>query len=131
MKKLLLISVLVCLAGLNQIFAANPIPSFNVLVTGRATFQESTKPIGRIIPGKERRMMNIQTSTASPTNGVANSIISATVYRLDGTLTLGPYYIVCGQSLVVGVDDKPWGVIVLTGVPAKFSVWASSGLLGN
>jgi|WetSurMetagenome_2_1015567.scaffolds.fasta_scaffold1535091_1 hypothetical protein len=131
MKKVLLISVLVCLAGLNQLFAANPIPSYNVLVSGKASFQESTKPSGRIIPGKARRMMNIETTTSSGTNGISNTIVAAVVYRLDGSLTLGPYYIVCGQSLVVGVDDKPWGVNVTTEVPVKFSVWASMGLLGN
>ena len=126
MKKLLLIFVLVCFAGLNQLFAANPIPSYNVLVTGRASFLESTIPFLGNVPSDARRQMNVQTSTASPSARVSSSIVVVKIYRLDGLITKGPYYLICGQSLSVGIDDYKWGVEVKTEVPARVSVWASS-----
>jgi hypothetical protein len=127
MKKLLLISVLVCLAAVNQVLATNPIPSYNVLVTGRANFQEkNTKPIGGLPIGKEKRQMNVESSTASPTAGFSNTVIVAVIYRLDGQVRKGPYYIISGQTLSVGIDDQAWGVDVLAQDPALVSVYTSS-----
>jgi hypothetical protein len=126
MKKLMLISVLVCFAGINQLFSANPIPSYNVLVTGRAIFQEGTKPISGNTVSDERRQMNVQTSTASPTNGFALLIVAVKVYRLDGAITMGPYYLQVGQSLGVRIDDKRWGVDVVSEQTSRVSVWTST-----
>jgi hypothetical protein len=131
MKKLLLICVLVCLAALNQVFAANPIPSYNVLVVGAASFQESSRPMNANNLSKERRQMDVESSTASPTAGFAGTVIAAVVYRLDGRVTMGPYYMICGQTLVVGIDDKTWGVNVLAKDPAYVSVWTSSDKPAN
>ena len=127
MKKLLAITVLVCFAGLNQLFAVNPIPSYNVLVAGKAIFQESTKPfLGNGIPTDAKRKMNVQTSTASPSAGATRSIVAIKMYRLDGQVILGPYYLVCGQSISVNIDDKKWGVEVVSEVPSRVSVFTSS-----
>ena len=127
MKKLLLISVLVCFAAINQLFAANPIPSYNVLVAGRAVFQESNKPIVRNTSTDAKRQMNIQTSTASPTEGFSHAIIVVTIYQLNGIITKGPYYLICGQSISATIDDTTWGVSVLSEEPSRVSVWASLG----
>jgi hypothetical protein len=125
MKKLLLITVFVCVAAISQAFAANPIPSYNVLVNGRAVFQESSKPIiGGTNTTKERRQMNVQTSVASPTAGFSQSIVVTSVYRLDGTIVLGPYYLVVGQRIAVGIDNQTWGVSVATDA-ARVSVWTT------
>lgn len=127
MKKLLAITVLLCFAGLSQLFAVNPIPSYNVLVTGKAIFQESTTPFfGNGVPTDAKRKMNIVTSTASPSGSSTRSIISVRVYRLDGQVVLGPYYLVCGQSLQVGIDFKKWGVDVTTQETSCVSVWTST-----
>jgi|WetSurMetagenome_2_1015567.scaffolds.fasta_scaffold443118_1 hypothetical protein len=125
MKKLLIISVLVCFAGL-QLFAVNPIPSYNVLVLGRASFQEIRNVAGNNVE-KEKRLMNIQTSTASPGSGISKglSIVSITVYRLDRRVTLGPFYIYCGQSLQVSIDTSAWGVDVVTQALARVNVFTS------
>jgi len=122
MKKILLISVLVFFAGLNQLLAANPIPSYNVLVTSRANFQE-IKALGGNNQSKERRQMNIETTSASPSTSFGNTIVVTTVYRLDGRATLGPYYIVVGQTLVIGIDTSAWGVNVSTDGQSLVSVW--------
>ena len=91
---------------------------------------ENNKITTRTDVPKERRMMNIETSVASPTAGFAHSIIVTTLYRLDGSgITMGPYYLVCGQSLSVLIDNKIWGVNIVTVDPARISVWASGALL--
>jgi hypothetical protein len=123
MKKLFFISVLVCFAGINQLFSANPIPSYNVLVLGKASFQESTKPIiGNTVPD-EKRQMNVQSSTASPTKGFAGFILRARAYRLDGSMVLGPFYFQVGQTLQISIDDRAWGVEISSDQPSRESVW--------
>jgi hypothetical protein len=127
MKKLLIISVLLCFAGF-KLLAVNPIPSYNVLVQGKVTFQEAVPSVGggAGLFAKEKRMMNIQTHTASPSTGIKlTSIIAITVYRLDHRISYGPYYIYCGQSLSIGIDNSYWGVDVYTADLARVSVWTS------
>ncbi len=131
MKKVLLISLFIWFSGLSQLFATNPIPSYNVLVTGRANFQEKIKPISGNSLTDEKRQMNIQTSTSSPTAGFSRSIIVVKVYRLDGSALKGPYYLICGQSLSVAIDDKTWGVDVVSEETSRESVWTSSDLTVN
>ena len=115
MKKLLLILALICVAGLNQLFAANPIPCYNVVVSGKATFQESNRPITSIVPTDERRQMNIETSTSSsPTAGITRTFVVAKLYQIAGHGTMGPYFIPCGQTLSVAIDDQAWAVDLFT-----------------
>jgi hypothetical protein len=124
MRKLLLIAVLVCFAG--GLFAANPIPSYNVLVNGRASFLETVKPfVGNAVPDA-KRMMNIQTSTGSPGMGFSTVFVYTWVYRLDGTVRQGPYYIAVGQTISVQIDFTSWGVDVVTQAPSRISVWTST-----
>ena len=129
MKKLFLISVLVCLAGLNQLFAANPIPSYNVLVSGKANFQETVKSKSAG-PSKEKRQMNIETSTSTatppPSTGMGRAVVVAMLYQLDGTATMGPFYIPIGQSLSVGIDGSPWGVNIGSADGVLVSVWTTN-----
>lgn len=127
MKKLLLVFGLVCIFGLNQLFAANPIPSYHVLVTGKALFQETGKPISTVgsIQTKEKRLMNIETSTSVPTKGIGRTLIVAMLYQLDGQASMGPYYIFAGQSLMVPISDKPWGVTLQTDGTAYANVYTN------
>jgi len=129
MKKLFLISVLVCLAGLNQLFAANPIPSYNVLVSGKANFQESVKSKSSG-PSKEKRQMNIETSTSTatppPSTGMGRAVVVAMLYKLDGSASMGPYYIGVGQSLSIGIDGSAWGVNIAAPDAALVSVWTTN-----
>ena len=128
MKKLILITALVCLAGLNQLFAVNPIPSYNVFVSGKSAFQESGKPGDNGTPGKERRQMNIETSSAStppPSTGFGRPMVSVVLYQIDGHNSMGPYYIYVGQSLSVGIDDSPWGVSINSESPSFVNVYTN------
>jgi len=135
MKKLLLISVLVCFVGLSQLFAINPIPSYNVKVIGKASFQELGKPfisVNNIIT-KEKRQLNVETTISSGggKSGLSNSIVAISVYRLDGQITMGPYFLICGQSLTVGIDDQPWGVNLIAQDLSIISVWTSTDQPAN
>ena len=45
------------------------------------------------------------------------------VYSLDHTTVLGPYTVLCGETLTVDIDDRDWGTLVESDVPVVVSVW--------
>jgi len=126
MKKLRLIATIVLLTGTLKLFAAHPIPSYNVQVSNRANFQETTQNNSM---AKEKRIMNIQTNTATLSPG-SGSIAVVYVYKLNGHKTLGPFYLKCGDQLSVGIDNSKWGVAMELqgpGNPVLTSVWIAHG----
>jgi hypothetical protein len=107
MKKILLFTMILLLAGTTVLFAINPIPSYGTKVTFRANFQEKNNGTS---PGeKERRQMNIQTSTASSGKS-QGSVAVVYVYRLQGHKAKGPFYVHPGELLTVEINNKKWGV---------------------
>jgi len=128
MKKSLLITFVLLIAGSLQLFPAKPIPSFDVKMTVRANFQE--KHIGQT--GKEKRQMNIETSTATPVWGTnenppgGDAIVY--LYKLNGSKVLGPFEISNDDVLTVPIDNSEWGVVIEMTKPGPSvlaSVWTS------
>ena len=130
MKKLLLITLVLLIAGPLQLFPANPIPSYDLKMTYRANFQE--KHFGQTgnQNGKEKRQMNIETSTSTatppPSTGMGRAVVVAMLYKLDGSASMGPYYIGVGQSLSIGIDGSAWGVNIAAPDAALVSVWTTN-----
>ena len=133
MKKLLLITLVLLIAGPLQLFPANPIPSYDLKMTYRANFQE--KHFGQTgnQTGKEKRQMNIETSASTPVGGSIenNSGDDAIVYlyKVNGNKVLGPYEVSYGEILTVPIDNSAWGVIIELSDPeatALASVWTGS-----
>jgi len=128
MKKLLLITLVLLIAGSLQLFPANPIPSYDLKMTFRANFQENN--FGQT--GKEKRQMNIETSTSShtPTNKpIHGDDAIVYLYKVHGNKVLGPYEVAYGEVLTVPIDNSEWGVVIeLTdpGTTALASVWTGS-----
>jgi len=126
MKKLLLITLALLFTGTMQLFSANPIPSYDVKVTNKANFQEKNNNLFGSQPGKERRQMNIETSTASSTGNEAGKGTTVYVYQLDGGKVLGPFFVAYGDQLTVEINDFEWGAVIeldKTGTKAIASVW--------
>jgi|GEM_PF-709751 hypothetical protein len=100
-----------------------PIPSYNVLVETSALFQEN-------IPGncKARRKINVHINTSSKPDSIP-CIAEVYIYSLDHQDVLGPYYVNCGETLSVEIDDREWGTTVTTTIPVEVSVWID--LLGE
>ena len=129
MKKLILFPFLFIFAGIAQVFSANPIPSYNVKVNFRANFQEMKGPSTNL-NAKERRIMNIETSTSSPNAGKSASISTVYVYKMNGSKVLGPFYIGCGELLTVEIDNSRWGAVIEVQDPEEHitaDVWIGSG----
>ena len=106
-----------------QITRPYPIPSFNVLVDPSAVFQETTNSSFK---GKR----NIKIHVSSPQNNDTSSCFAnVMVYSLDMQDALGPFHVDCGETLTVPIDEREWGVYVLSDTPVIVSVWITEDAL--
>ena len=118
MKNFLLavvVSLIVC--GFEQLYAQQPIPSYNVSVKIRANFQE-------LQPSRGRRTMNIKVQ-CSGTSLSPSCQATVWIYSLDGQTILGPYIVNGGETLSVSIDEREWGVFVQTEDIITVDVWTS------
>ena len=109
MKKIILLSVIICFAYLGGLMAQviNPIPSFNFPMTpSQALFGE----IRVNNNGKEKRDMLVEISTASHFS--AQITAKVWVVKKNGNVVKGPYTIETGEPLSVPIYIGKWGVIV-------------------
>ena len=125
MKKLVILSVIIFLAGINNLKAQEhnqtnllPIPSFGVQISGKAVFQELSNAGGNT---KERRQLNIKTSAT--THGMTTGDATVWVVEGLGEVVLGPYQVAFGETLSVSVDSGQWGAIVQTNKEVSVDVW--------
>jgi len=125
MKKILFltISLLMITAVFAKVRAANPIPSFSVLLTDQATFQEDPSiPISSNLI-LEKRDMNVSNDGSPLSDGPGTPTITVYIYRLDRSVILGPYTISVGARISVPIDGNRWGVYAQTNSPTMISVW--------
>lgn len=101
--------------------AQYPIPSYNVPVSYRACFEESTTNENPQTTSRGKRMMKIQSSCS----GVNATICEAKgwVYSLDGLTVLGPFTLGCNETISVEIDEREWGVLIETDCDMNISVW--------
>lgn len=107
--------------------STNPIPSYDVPVTGEAAFTEpNIKADPTPAPVYEKRDLNVEST--SPSTLSPFSMEPATVWfvRLDGHRMKGPYQLYPGNILTVKIDMKPWGVYVQSPETGIFSVYGGS-----
>ena len=125
MKKILLLTIMLFLVTVNFAKAGDPIPSYNVSLTGKAIFQEANSVSIQLNnpPSKEKRDMNV-TDGGSANGPVGGSPIVVYFYRLDQTIVLGPYYLTTGQTMSIPIDNSPWGVSTISDSQTIVSVWA-------
>jgi len=134
-RKLLVVVLLFLFCGSKQAFSQYPIPSYNVNVICKATFQESQGSTGVSLlnrnnngqvgaPMAKREMdIRVNCSGVSP-NGTCQATVW--VYSLDGQTILGPYTVNGGDVLSVPIDDRDWGVLVITDDDITVDVWIES-----
>ena len=123
MKRTILMLWLLIAAG--SLFAQQlnpyPIPSYDVPVdSASACFTESARAM-RSGESLEKRQVHVTIIN----NGAENPPCEATVwiYSLDGLDVLGPYIVPCGGHLEVPIDDREWGVYVVTDDEILVDVW--------
>jgi len=134
MKKFIFIFVLgVFFASTATVYSQTlkpyPIPSYNVIVNGLASFQEFQN--GGTIPMDKKKTIRVATTCHLPAS-TFDMIIYA--YSLDRQDRMGPYYITAGQDLSIAVDDRNWGLLIKSESEAVVDVWIEGsgiGMLGR
>ena len=131
MKKILLFTFYVLMATIVFGQSNDPIPSFNVFVQGNESFTDNstisnngTQPLNY-----EKRDMNVSNDGAGtvPNKGGGGGSIIVVIYRLDNSISLGPYVVPAQQNLNVPIDKKSWGVQSSQISPTYVSVWTDNG----
>jgi hypothetical protein len=120
MRPILFISmILVCFfgnRGNGQSIKTYPIPSFNVVLTGMANFREQLqKGDHGLTEGK--KTMSVTSS------GISQGSAQVWIYSLDGLTILGPYTLNPGETIMVEIDDRAWGVLCESAGEVILSVW--------
>jgi hypothetical protein len=105
--------------GQHGSFPVYPIPSTNVVVDGYADFANPTSPAPLII--LEKRQVHIHVLTVSLNQPDCQATVW--VYSLDGTTVLGPFTVLCGQTIDVDIDNRDWGVLVDSEAKIEVDVW--------
>ena len=132
MKRFLLISFILAgtlgnYNGIAQGVPVYPIPSYNVLVDGNATFREDVHKPG-FDKSKQKRWMHIR---VKPKGGTQLCQATVWVYTLDQSTVLGPFTVNCGETLVVEIDDREWGVLAESEEEIITDVWITTGGKGE
>lgn len=124
MKKLLILYLLLtlgCLTLQAQFAKPFPIPSFSIPVDSSfARFQET----GQVInpdASLEKRDVHVIIINRNPETPGCQALVW--IYSLDGMDILGAYTVICGNSLVVEIDERPWGVVVESESQIEVDVW--------
>lgn len=127
MKKLFFLLIL-GLAGTNLAMAQFPIPSYNATADNRTTFTEQAVGFKAKSALDSKRVLIVQ----RPHNKTLSDSVMFYAGSLDGTTTLGPYYISSGQTVYIEIDDRSWGIIVYTENEIVLNVWITNeGLPGG
>jgi hypothetical protein len=132
MKRILLISFILAgtlgnYNGIAQGVPVYPIPSYNVLVDGNATFREDVHKPG-FSKSKQKRAMHIR---VKPKGGTQLCQATVWVYSLDQSTILGPFTVNCGETLAVEIDDREWGVLAESEEEILVDVWITTGGKGE
>ena len=117
--KILLLFLFGCSGTYSQTIPTYPIPSNNILVNGYANFHDNIRN-SKTNPTKAKMEVNVKVQNVS---GSSNCQATVWIYSLDHTTVLGPYTVLCGQTLTVPIDEREWGVLVESEENVVVDVW--------
>ena len=136
-KKIMTLIIMIAATSFTtRLSAQYAIPSFNAPVVADPTsFEETTATsisfhantltlfnyLNHKSKNREERKMKI---AANRPNSKAQLLASVIVYSLDEQTTLGPYNVEEGVILEVEIDERDWGVKVVSAINnCELSVW--------
>lgn len=98
-----------------------PIPSYNVPIdSGCAHFYERGITFsGDLTREKRNAIVTIEKRTP----GLSDCRSLVWIYSLDELDILGPYVVLCCETLTVEIDERDWGVLVETDSDVLVDVW--------
>lgn len=103
----------------SQTIKPYPIPSFGTAMDSMAVFIENG--VNNSGPNKARKDGYVKVYTNKPENPNCGAVIYW--YSLDGLDTLGPFTVTCGSTVVTAIDERDWGVLVITDDEVLVDVW--------
>jgi hypothetical protein len=128
MKKAGIVSVMIFLASVSQVFSQKttiyPIPSYNISVYGNVIFQEDN---ALYESSKGKKTIHVSAANSLLMTPDYHGIFY--VYSLDGQTTYGPYTIHFNETMSVEADDRLWGVRYESNCLMSVSVWVETGKL--
>jgi hypothetical protein len=123
MKKTLSFMIFWLILGLYSVLGQNipvyPIPSYNVKVDGYVDFSQQHTVLKNNSKQKKDVIIHLKSGSTENTGCQA----TVWIYSLDQTSILGPFIMNCGETLVVGIDDREWGVLVNSEDDVIIDVW--------
>jgi hypothetical protein len=126
MKTKIILVLIFMVCTFTEMMAQYSIPSYNIDITQKATFQELSQE-GLVNPlDQGKKDVNIEGHT--PLLPAGSPCAQVWVYSLDKRNVLGPYELVTDQVLQVPVDDRAWGVYIEVSAELFTDVWIDEGL---
>ena len=126
MKKLLFLTLLFFVFQLSLVRAEQPIPSYHARIYHMGNFLEHNNGFERtpliVKSTKEKRDIEIQATVAT---GNPKGVAIIYVYSSDMKDILGPFLVNSDETLSVPVDDREWGVFVISDNHIYVDVWTS------
>ncbi len=107
MKKIYVLLLFVVAAFINPVKAQYPIPSYNVSVYDKATFEENEQLILSPTSPCRPRLLVVHSTVVHMVPSTPDILVW--FYSLDGKNTYGPYLIDSNYK-VFEIDDRLWGV---------------------
>jgi hypothetical protein len=104
-----------------QSIPSYPIPSYGVYVNGFTNFANENIQTDTCDNYRGKRDAFIHLRSASQENPECQGMVW--VYTLDYSTILGPYIVLCDDTLVVEIDDRDWGVLVESEYRIIVDVW--------
>jgi hypothetical protein len=120
MKNIYVLILFAVTAFINPVKAQYPIPSYNVSVNGKATFEENEQLI--LSPESPSRIRNVIVHSSVVHMDPSTPDISIRFYSLDGQNTYGPY-LMDSNYKIFEIDDRQWGVLIVTDQEISVDVW--------
>lgn len=120
MKKLgILLVLFIIFASSQKSFAQYSIPSYNVRVDGRAYFEDELGSRGK----RSVSITEVCVGSLRSADTSEQRLSTIYVYTLDHSIILGPYYISCGETLIIPIDEGEWGVYVQTNLEVSMDIY--------
>jgi len=126
MKTLLQFIIISLFIGVNSVYAQYPIPSYNIQVNTYATFKEKCSSTHNNPQTRTKRKLNVKIQCRALL--LSNCSATVWVYSLDSLDILGPFHVTDAENLVVDIDDRAWGVLVVAQQPVIVNVWIQAEL---
>ena len=120
MKTVLIIIFFVAGAFVNPAKAQYPIPSYNVSVSEKASFEENDQ--SGLSTANPCRIRNLIVHATCVHSASSEPTVLVWIYSLDGENTYGPYSIGTIQT-TFAIDNRQWGLLLMTDTEILVNVW--------